>query len=270
MVKAFEIAGYGEQTVVERFGGMYRAFHYGAPPHGGMAAGVDRIVMLLAGEQNLREVALFPMNQRAEDLLMGAPSPATAKQLRELHIRTNLPESVNGAAFYSLPGSPPFAAAAWAKKPRNVSRNHSAPCWPSVNQARRKPSGENFAASAITRFSISAITAACIGWTSGRPMNWRASTGVQSISIVTFIVAPSFAVRTPCCSIQSPPVVDPAHRLGERTVWASRQSYWRDFLTLRFAPLRSGALRFSDPAPATNARRNRGPASAPQRPSAAR
>ena len=71
-----------------------------------------------------------------------------------------------------------------------MSRNHSAPCWPSANQARRKPSGENFAASAITRFSISAITAACIGWTSGRPMNWRASTGVQSISIVTFIVAP--------------------------------------------------------------------------------
>ncbi|MGA9850108.1 MAG: amino acid--tRNA ligase-related protein, partial [Roseiarcus sp.] len=92
MVKAFEIAGYGEETVIERFGGMYRAFHYGAPPHGGMAAGVDRIVMLLAGEQNLREVALFPMNQRAEDLLMGAPSPATVKQLRELHIRLNLPE----------------------------------------------------------------------------------------------------------------------------------------------------------------------------------
>ena len=92
MLKAFEIAGYGEETVVERFGGMYRAFHYGAPPHGGMAAGVDRIVMLLAGEQNLREVALFPMNQRAEDLLMGAPSPATPKQLRELHIRLALPE----------------------------------------------------------------------------------------------------------------------------------------------------------------------------------
>ena len=92
MVKAFEIAGYGEETVIERFGGMYRAFHYGAPPHGGMAAGVDRIVMLLAGEQNLREVALFPMNQRAEDLLMGAPSPATPKQLRELHIRLVLPE----------------------------------------------------------------------------------------------------------------------------------------------------------------------------------
>jgi aspartyl-tRNA synthetase len=93
MVKAFEIAGYGEETVVERFGGMYRAFQYGAPPHGGMAAGVDRIIMLLAGEQNLREVALFPMNQRAEDILMGAPSQATPKQLRELHIRTNLPEA---------------------------------------------------------------------------------------------------------------------------------------------------------------------------------
>jgi aspartyl-tRNA synthetase len=92
MVKAFEIAGYGENTVVERFGGMYRAFQYGAPPHGGMAAGIDRIVMLLCGEHNLREVALFPMNQRAEDLLMGAPSEATPQQLRELHLRLNLPQ----------------------------------------------------------------------------------------------------------------------------------------------------------------------------------
>ena len=90
MVKAFEIAGYSEQTVIDRFGGMYRAFQYGAPPHGGMAAGVDRIIMLLAGEQNLREVALFPMNQRAEDLLMGAPTEATPKQLRELSLRVNL------------------------------------------------------------------------------------------------------------------------------------------------------------------------------------
>lgn len=92
MVKAFEIAGYGEETVVERFGGMYRAFQYGAPPHGGMAAGIDRIVMLLCGAQNLREVALFPMNQQALDLLMGAPSEATTKQLRELHLRLNLPQ----------------------------------------------------------------------------------------------------------------------------------------------------------------------------------
>ena len=90
MVKAFEIAGYGEKEVVERFGGMYRAFQYGAPPHGGMAAGVDRIVMLLCGTQNLREISLFPMNQRAEDLLMGAPSEATPKQLRELSIRLAL------------------------------------------------------------------------------------------------------------------------------------------------------------------------------------
>jgi len=92
MVKAFEIAGYGEETVIERFGGMYRAFQYGAPPHGGMAAGVDRIVMLLCGTNNLREISLFPMNQRAEDLLMGAPSEATPKQLKELHIRLNLPQ----------------------------------------------------------------------------------------------------------------------------------------------------------------------------------
>ncbi|UFZ05307.1 aspartate--tRNA ligase [Bradyrhizobium ontarionense] len=91
MVKAFEIAGYGEQEVVDRFGGMYRAFQYGAPPHGGMAAGVDRIVMLLCGTTNLREISLFPMNQQAMDLLMGAPSEASTKQLRELHIKTNLP-----------------------------------------------------------------------------------------------------------------------------------------------------------------------------------
>jgi aspartyl-tRNA synthetase len=91
MVKAFEIAGYGEQEVVDRFGGMYRAFQYGAPPHGGMAAGVDRIVMLLCGTTNLREISLFPMNQQAVDLLMGAPSEPTLKQLRELHIRVNLP-----------------------------------------------------------------------------------------------------------------------------------------------------------------------------------
>jgi len=93
MRRAFAIAGYPEEVLEERFGGMYRAFQYGAPPHGGIAPGVDRIVMLLAGEENLREVVLFPMNQRAEDLLMGAPSAATPKQLRELHIRLNLPDA---------------------------------------------------------------------------------------------------------------------------------------------------------------------------------
>lgn len=87
MVKAFEIVGLTRDDVEERFGGLYRAFQYGAPPHGGMAAGVDRIVMLLCGAQNLREITLFPMNQRAEDLLMGAPAPAEPKQLRELNIR---------------------------------------------------------------------------------------------------------------------------------------------------------------------------------------
>lgn len=92
MVKAFEIAGYGEQEVVDRFGGMYRAFQYGAPPHGGMAAGVDRIVMLLCGTNNLREVSLFPMNQQAMDLLMGAPSEPSPKQLRELHVKVSLPQ----------------------------------------------------------------------------------------------------------------------------------------------------------------------------------
>jgi aspartyl-tRNA synthetase len=87
MVKAFEITGLTQQDVEDRFGGLYRAFQYGAPPHGGMAAGVDRVVMLLCGAQNLREITLFPMNQKAEDLLMGAPSIAENKQLRELHVR---------------------------------------------------------------------------------------------------------------------------------------------------------------------------------------
>jgi len=91
MVKAFELVGTSKAEVEERFGGMYRAFQYGAPPHGGMAAGVDRVVMLLCGAQNLREITLFPMNQRAEDPLMGAPSEASTKQLRELHLKLNLP-----------------------------------------------------------------------------------------------------------------------------------------------------------------------------------
>jgi len=93
MVKAFEKVGLSQQDVEERFGGLYRAFQYGAPPHGGMAAGVDRIVMLLCGAQNLREITLFPMNQRAEDLLMGAPSPVEFKQLRELNIRVVEPQA---------------------------------------------------------------------------------------------------------------------------------------------------------------------------------
>jgi len=92
MKKAFAIAGYPEEVLEQKFGGMLHALSLGAPPHGGIAPGIDRIVMLLAGEENLREVVLFPMNQRAEDLMMGAPSEATAKQLKELHIRLDLPK----------------------------------------------------------------------------------------------------------------------------------------------------------------------------------
>ncbi|MFZ0069498.1 MAG: aspartate--tRNA ligase [Pseudolabrys sp.] len=92
MKKAFAIAGYSEDVLENKFGGMLHALSLGAPPHGGIAPGIDRIVMLLAGEENLREVVLFPMNQRAEDLLMGAPSEVTAKQLKELSIRLDLPK----------------------------------------------------------------------------------------------------------------------------------------------------------------------------------
>ena len=87
MFKAFEIAGYDESEVRNRFGGMVNAFQYGAPPHGGCAAGIDRIVMLLADQQNIREVIMFPMNQRAEDLMMEAPSEPLSDQLMELNLR---------------------------------------------------------------------------------------------------------------------------------------------------------------------------------------
>jgi aspartyl-tRNA synthetase len=87
MYKAFEIAGYGPEVVERKFGGMINAFKLGAPPHGGIAPGVDRMVMLLADESNIREVIAFPMNQKAQDLMMGAPGEVTEKQLRELRIQ---------------------------------------------------------------------------------------------------------------------------------------------------------------------------------------
>ncbi|HEX4028041.1 MAG TPA: aspartate--tRNA ligase [Rhizomicrobium sp.] len=92
MLKAFEIAGYAREETEERFKGMINAFRHGAPPHGGTAPGIDRIVMLLAGEENLREVTMFPMTQSAQDLLMNAPSPANPRQLKELHLRVVYPE----------------------------------------------------------------------------------------------------------------------------------------------------------------------------------
>jgi aspartyl-tRNA synthetase len=91
MYKAFEIAGYRREDVEARFGGMLNAFRFGAPPHGGSAPGIDRIVMMLADERNLREVIAFPMNQGAQDLLMQAPSEVDPKRLRELHIKLDLP-----------------------------------------------------------------------------------------------------------------------------------------------------------------------------------
>ena len=87
MLKAFTLAGYTKEEVENQFSGMLNAFRYGAPPQGGAAPGIDRIVMLLADEPNLREVVAFPMNQKAEDLLVGAPAPVSAAQLKELHIR---------------------------------------------------------------------------------------------------------------------------------------------------------------------------------------
>jgi aspartyl-tRNA synthetase len=98
MLRAFEIAGYGAEVVEQRFGGMLNAFRYGAPPHGGSAPGIDRIVMLLADEPNIREVILFPMNQQAEDLMMGAPAAVEPARLKELSIKLDIPPAKTGAA----------------------------------------------------------------------------------------------------------------------------------------------------------------------------
>jgi aspartyl-tRNA synthetase len=95
MLKAFEIAGYDEAFVESQFGGMLNAFKYGAPPHGGLAPGIDRIVMLLAGQLAIREVIAFPLNQQGQDVMMSAPSAVLDKQLKELHIRTSLPIKVS-------------------------------------------------------------------------------------------------------------------------------------------------------------------------------
>lgn len=93
MYKAFSTAGYSRKDVDEQFSGIINAFRLGAPPHGGIAPGIDRIVMLLAHEQNLREVIAFPMNQKAQDLMMGAPAPVTEKQLQALHLKVVLPKT---------------------------------------------------------------------------------------------------------------------------------------------------------------------------------
>jgi aspartyl-tRNA synthetase len=91
MLRAFEIAGYSAAEVERQFGGMLNAFRYGAPPHAGMAPGIDRIVMLLAGAENIREVIAFPLNQQGQDLLMNAPAAVREQQLKELHIRVQPP-----------------------------------------------------------------------------------------------------------------------------------------------------------------------------------
>ena len=96
MIRAFEIAGYDQSEVEARFGGMLNAFRYGAPPHGGSAPGIDRIVMLLADEPNIREVILFPLNQQGQDLMMGAPSAVPAARLKELSLKVDLPPAKKG------------------------------------------------------------------------------------------------------------------------------------------------------------------------------
>ena len=102
MIKAFAIAGYSEAETRERFGGLFNAFRYGAPPHGGCAPGIDRIVMLLADEPNIREIIAFPMNQQAQDLLMGAPAPVDARRLKELSLRLAFVDFDGEAALGAL------------------------------------------------------------------------------------------------------------------------------------------------------------------------
>jgi aspartyl-tRNA synthetase len=94
MLKAFEIAGYEADEVKTKFSGMFNAFRYGAPPHGGCAPGIDRMIMLIAEEPNIREVIAFPLNQQAQDLMMNAPAAVTQEQLKELHIKVDLPKKI--------------------------------------------------------------------------------------------------------------------------------------------------------------------------------
>ena len=91
MYRAFEIAGYGPEVVDEKFSGMINAFKHGAPPHGGIAPGIDRMVMMMLGEKNIREIIAFPFNQQAQDLMMNAPAAVSQRQLRELHLQVKLP-----------------------------------------------------------------------------------------------------------------------------------------------------------------------------------
>jgi aspartyl-tRNA synthetase len=106
MVKAFAIAGYGRDVLEARFGGMFRALHFGAPPHGGIAPGIDRIVMLIANTPNLREVTAFPLNQQAQELVLGAPSPVDEKQLKELHLQLSLAAREHLREERSAPAAP--------------------------------------------------------------------------------------------------------------------------------------------------------------------
>lgn len=93
MLKAFEIAGYSEEDIKKKFGALYHAFEYGAPPHAGAAAGIDRIIMLLAEEDSIREVIAFPKNKKARDVMMNAPSQVFPKQLEEVHIKIDMSET---------------------------------------------------------------------------------------------------------------------------------------------------------------------------------
>ena len=119
MYKAFEIAGYTKEDVDTEFSGMINAFKYGAPPHGGCAPGIDRMVMMLAQEPNLREVVAFPMNQQAQDLMMGAPGSVKSSQLRELHIGLKLPPKVKKVS----PSEPPHRLKASSKSEKSVSES---------------------------------------------------------------------------------------------------------------------------------------------------
>ena len=106
MIKAFEIAGYGPEVVESKFPALYNAFKFGAPPHAGIAPGVDRMVMLLANEPNIREVIAFPMNKNAQDLLMGAPGEVTQKQLDEVHIELKKEEKKQVPTLYAIKPAP--------------------------------------------------------------------------------------------------------------------------------------------------------------------
>ena len=208
MKKAFGIAGYAESVLEERFGGMYRAFQYGAPPHGGMAAGIDRIVMLLCGAQNLREITMFPMNQRAEDLLLGAPSEVDAEAAaRAAHPPEPAGEVSPVTAIvvahdsaHALPACLDALGARACRRSWSTMRAKTAP------RSSRKRAGRASSAMPATRATAARTTSACAAAESELVLILNPDLALDSGAAAALLAA---SERYPDAGILAPRIVEP-------------------------------------------------------------